>query len=451
MGRPGGKSAKSLGQKLLQRYLRWHLDRVFSGSDSVREPSRVLDVVYPKHIGSELDRVRRELARAQRPVFLIGSQAMLNTAKADELAAALGRIGVPCYLSGMARGLLGASHPLLMRHKRREALREADLVLLAGVPCDFRLDYGNHIGRARYLAVNRSREDLYKNRRPAVAVLGDPGDFLRELGSGAKGAGQDAAATRWQPWLETLCGREKAREADIDAQAGPGEKAGPAAQTGPVAQAGPAAGSAPAAPSGDAAPAGADSAPSIQGINPLELFRRLNTMLDDRAVLVADGGDFVGSAAYTLHARTPLSWLDPGAFGTLGVGGGFALGAGLCRPDAEVWIIWGDGSSAYSLAEFDAFARHGVPVIGLVGNDACWAQIARDQVDILKDDVAVMLAHSDYDQVAAGYGGAGRRVSTIEEFTEAVREARACVQQGKPFLINAILAKSDFRKGSISM
>lgn len=406
-GAAGGKSAKSLRQKLLQGYLRWHLDRVFSGSGSVREPVQVLDAVYPRHTGSELDRVRRELSKAQRPVFLIGSQAVLNTAKADELADALGRIGVPCYLSGMARGLLGASHPLLMRHKRREALREADLVLLAGVPCDFRLDYGNHIGRARYLAVNRSREDLFKNRKPAVAVLGDPGDFLRALGSGA-GTG---AASRWQPWLETLCGREKARESEIDEQAGP----------------------------------------ASSGINPLQLFRRLNAMLDDRAVLVADGGDFVGSAAYTLHARKPLSWLDPGAFGTLGVGGGFALGAGLCRPDAEVWIIWGDGSSAYSLAEFDAFARHGVPVIGLVGNDACWAQIARDQVDILKDDVAVMLAHSDYDQVAAGYGGAGRRVSTLDEFVDAVHEARACVQQGKPFLINAILAKSDFRKGSISM
>jgi thiamine pyrophosphate-dependent acetolactate synthase large subunit-like protein len=177
----------------------------------------------------------------------------------------------------------------------------------------------------------------------------------------------------------------------------------------------------------------------------------LNKRLDDRAVLVADGGDFVGTGAYTLHARTPLSWLDPGAFGTLGVGGGFALGAKLCRPESEVWIIWGDGSSAYSLAEFDTFARHGIPVIGLIGNDACWAQIARDQVEILKDDVAVMLAHTDYDRVAAGYGGDGVRVDTLPSFLQAIEQARASVRNGKPFLINAILAKSDFRKGSISM
>ena len=58
--------------------------------------------------------------------------------------------------------------------------------------------------------------------------------------------------------------------------------------------------------------------------------------------------------------RGPLRWLDPGAFGTLGVGGGFALGAKLCRPDSEVWIVYGDGSLGYSLAEFDTYTRHNV-------------------------------------------------------------------------------------------
>ena len=58
--------------------------------------------------------------------------------------------------------------------------------------------------------------------------------------------------------------------------------------------------------------------------------------------------------------RGPLRWLDPGAFGTLGVGGGFALGAKLCRPDSDVWIIYGDGSLGYSVAEFDTYTRHKV-------------------------------------------------------------------------------------------
>ncbi len=109
----------------------------------------------------------------------------------------------------------------------------------------------------------------------------------------------------------------------------------------------------------------------------------------------------------SLTPRGPLSWLDPGVFGTLGVGGGFALGAKLCRPEADVWILYGDGSVAYSLAEFDTFARHGIPVIAVVGNDAGWTQIAREQIEVLKDDVGTVLARTDYHKVAEGYGGRG--------------------------------------------
>lgn len=104
--------------------------------------------------------------------------------------------------------------------------------------------------------------------------------------------------------------------------------------------------------------------PTPQHLNPLDLLYRLDALLPPESLLVADGGDFVGTAAYIVRPRRPLSWLDPGedppppgpghvvtagdmrvtpavvlagAFGTLGVGGGFALGAKLCRPEAEVW------------------------------------------------------------------------------------------------------------------
>lgn len=94
---------------------------------------------------------------------------------------------------------------------------------------------------------------------------------------------------------------------------------------------------------------------------------------------------------YRFRPRGPLGWLDPGAFGTLGVGGGFALGAKVCRPDAEVWILYGDGSCGFSVAEIDTMTRHKTPVIALVGNDAAWAQIAREQVPMFGSSVACKL------------------------------------------------------------
>ena len=138
-------------------------------------------------------------------------------------------------------------------------------------------------------------------------------------------------------------------------------------------------------------------------------------------------------------------------FGTLGVGGGFALGAKLCRPEAEVWIIYGDGSVAYTLAEFDTFVRHGIPVIAVVGNDACWAQIAREQVEIL-GTTSAPCSRAPTTTRSPRATAAGACCSTRSEDIPAVlAEAEAIARAGTPVLINVHLAKTDFRKGSISM
>ncbi|MDW8316764.1 MAG: thiamine pyrophosphate-binding protein [Anaerolineae bacterium] len=421
-----GRGGKSLGQRAVNAYLKWHVDRLFAGADQ-QQAGPAIRVSPPAPDPAKVRQVAERLRAAQRPLFVVGSQATLDVAHVAEVAAALERIAAPVYLSGMARGLLGRDHPLQMRHKRREALREADFVLLAGVPCDFRLDYGNHIRRsAVYVSVNRSREDLTKNRKPTVGVLGDPGLFLRALaaeflqvpqsphvpGEAAEKEGNlGSSGSSWPDWLAHLRQRDEARNEEIAAQA----------------------------------------AQPLGKVNPLHLLRELDRQVGPQAVLVADGGDFVGSAAYIVQPPGPLTWLDPGPFGTLGVGAGFALGAKLCRPDAEVWILYGDGSAGYSLAEFDTFVRHGVPVIAVVGNDAGWSQIAREQVEIFGDDVATVLAHTDYHRVAEGFGGVGFRLDDPELAGEVLEAARQAAAAGRPALVNAILARSDFRKGSISM
>ncbi len=356
-------------------------------------------------------RVRRAavlLSRAERPVLLVGSQALLSAAEAEALAEAVRTLGAPVYLSGMARGLLGGSDPLQMRHRRKDALREADLVILAGVPCDFRLDYGNHIGRrATLVSANRSREEIAKNRRPALAALGAPELFLRGLARLRPGPRPE-----WTAWREALRSRDAARDAEIAEQA-----------------AGAAAG----------------------GLNPLRVCRALEAALADDSVIVADGGDFVSTASYVLRPRRPLSWLDPGPFGTLGVGAGFALGAKLVRPSAEVWVVYGDGSVGYSLAEADTFVRHGLGVVALVGNDARWTQIAREQVEVFEDDVGTVLAATDYERAAEGLGARGLRLDDPGRVDAVLQEARDLARGGRPVYVNARIGRTDFRKGSISI
>jgi acetolactate synthase-1/2/3 large subunit len=186
-------------------------------------------------------------------------------------------------------------------------------------------------------------------------------------------------------------------------------------------------------------------------LNPLHLCRTVDAALGPEALLVADGGDFVASAAYIMRPPGPLCWLDPGPFGTLGVGAGFALGAKLCRPEADVWVLFGDGALGYSLAEFDTFARHGLPVTAVVGNDGGWTQIAREQLLMLGDDVATVLAQCDYERAASGLGAAGFRLDDPELAEEVLAQARAAVAGGQPALVNALIGATDFRKGSISM
>ena len=166
---------------------------------------------------------------------------------------------------------------------------------------------------------------------------------------------------------------------------------------------------------------------------------------------MADGGDFVATASYIVRPRGPLSWLDPGAFGTLGVGAGLALGAALCRAEAEVWILYGDGACGYSLVEFDTLVRHGIPVIAVVGNDAGWTQIAREQVKMLNDDVGTVLSRTAYHEVAAGFGAEGILVKKTAEVPAALARAQAFAKAGRPVLINVWLDKTGFREGSISM
>jgi acetolactate synthase-1/2/3 large subunit len=391
----------------LRWYLNRHVQRMFDGSDTASAP-QVRAVTAPCASARSVDATQAALRRAERPLAVIGSQAVVRSADADRVADAVTHLGLPVYLSGMARGLLGRDHPLQLRHQRRLALREADCVLLAGVPCDFRLDYGKHVRRsATLIAANRSATDARLNRRPDLAAIGDAGLFLQDL------AGEPAhlQPSRWSGWVAQLRARDAAREAEIDTQARA---------------------------NGD-------------HVNPVALFRALEREAGENAVLVADGGDFVATASYLLHPRGPLTWLDPGAFGTLGVGAGFALGAATVRPASEVWIVFGDGACGWGLTELDSFVRHGIPVIALVGNDAGWTQIAREQVKMLADDVATVLARTAYHEVAKGFGAEGLLVTRMDEVAAALQRAREVARQGKPVLVNVWLDKTEFREGSLSM
>lgn len=399
-------SAKNLRDKALNWYINRHLQRLFAGVSEGDEPSAAPADNLHQTRPDTIQQALKALQNAQKPLAIISSGALLSPQLAPEIAQAIQKLGIPVYLSGMARGLLGKNHPTQFRHNRKQALRDADCILLLGVPCDFRLDYGMQLNRNAFkIAVNRNRGELRKNIRPDLAVQNDPGAWLRDLGINAP------KLPDWTDWKASLTEREMAREKSIDETA----------------------------------------AQAVQGINPVALFRAWDAALPDHSVLIADGGDFAATAAYTLRPRKALGWLDPGAFGTLGVGGGFALGAALHYPNDYIWIIFGDGSAAYSIMEFDTFRKMGFKVCAVIGNNGAWEQIARDQIPMLGTDTATVLPKSDYQKIAEAFGAAGERTETLEGFQQAIANAIASMDAGVPYIINAVIGSTAFRQGSISM
>ncbi|HEY6036815.1 MAG TPA: thiamine pyrophosphate-binding protein [Kofleriaceae bacterium] len=398
--------AKGIGAKALELYIKGHLYRQFHAPTL---PELNLPLRMPALRGDHsLDKAAAALRGAKQPVIVIGSQALVGVKDPGRLVRAIGSLGAPVYLGGTARGLLGRTHELQLRHNRGAALKEADVVIVCGFPFDFRMGYGRGINKnATLISANLSSHELRKNRRPDIAIEMHAGEFLVALAERAgAGVGGD-----YKAWFETLHAREAKRDAEIVQKA----------------------------------------APKGELVDPLHFFLRLEEAMADDAVLVVDGGDFVATASYIVRPRAPLSWLDPGVFGTLGVGGGFALGASLVKPGREVWLIWGDGSSAYTLAEFDTYVRHGLAPIALIGNDASWMQIAREQVEVLGTSLGTDLRRTDYHKVAEGYGGVGLVLTDPARVDATLAEAKAIAKSGRPVCINIHLRKTDFRKGSISI
>lgn len=403
----GNPKGNGIVARLVRAYLGFHVNRLFRGAQNGRTVA-VKKVPLAFIADRWIERCAAAIQKSRRPVIVAGSQVMLNPRAAESVAAALEKLGIPVYLSGMARGLLGSRHPVQFRQKRKEALREADLVILLGVPADFRLNYGAHINRRAYhINANLDRGALTRNKTPDLSIPCDSGALLVGLAD----AGIHSEPDNITSWVNTLSEREHMREKEIAEQAKRKTKL----------------------------------------INPVDFFLRAADGLAHKTILIADGGDFVATGAYILRPGGPLTWLDPGVFGTLGVGAGFALGAKLARPDHDVVILYGDGSAGYSLMEFDTFVRHGIAVGAIIGNDACWTQIYRDQVEILKDDVACMLDYTHYDEIAKTFGGAGKTISKPAQIMPGLAALRQSLRNKKPFVLNVLIGRSDFRKGSISM
>ncbi|PIE18785.1 MAG: acetolactate synthase [Proteobacteria bacterium] len=382
----------------------------------------------PRALTEALDILRA----AERPMAIVGSQLRWSREPVETLAAFLDTTRIPTFVNGMARGLVDPRSPHFFNRARKHCLKNADAVLVFGTPFDFRLGYGQsdklvpgtQSGRAGALMVNLTSpginpnaqviqvdldgDEVGRNRSRGIDVglVADSGLTLAALTAGLA----DLDASRLAPWRQAVAAHEAERWAKMTREIDD------------------------------------DGDPP----NPLRVCHAVTQHVRPGDVIVGDGGDFVGTAAYVMKPFGVSTWMDPGPLGTLGIGPGYAMAAKLARPDARVVLMWGDGSFGLHPLELEAMARQGIPVVAIIGNDAAWTQILRGQKQLYgaKRLVATELAHTPYHEVARACGCHGELVETTAELAPALERAFAA---GKPAVVNVKLGASGFRSAAISV
>jgi acetolactate synthase-1/2/3 large subunit len=355
----------------------------------------------PEHLLADAAQL---IADAEKPMIMAGT-ALKWSEGAEALAEFVEATNIPCYTNGMGRGQLPMSHPQFFSRSRRDALAGADVVILAGTPLDFRMKYGASIGPdAQIIQLDLEESLIGQNRSAAVGLVGNLGVNLDEL---TEMLGPSVDASEWSAELRAI------------------EDAAEAAQASQLTS---------------------DEVP----IDPLRLCKEIADVIaaDDEMIVIGDGGDIVAQASKVIKVPDNGVWMDPGPLGTLGVGMPFALAAQIANPDKRVLIVYGDGSFGLNGFEFDTAVRFGLPIVGVVGNDAAWGQMMRPQAMIYGADrlVATELAYTRYDLVVEALGGHGEHDTEPGQIAAAFERAFA---SGKPALINVEMRKDiDGMKGS---
>ena len=354
------------------------------------------DAYDPPVLEPDPDAVRRAaslLARAERPVIIAGSDVYAGDAVAT-LREAAEALRVPVFTNGMGRGALPPEHDLAFSRSRRVALGGADVVVVIGTPLDFRLSFGD-FGDAQLVHVVDAESQLPTHVEPVVGVAGD----LRLALTGM--AAHTGDRTDHEEWIGSLRAAETmAREADRDALE-------------------------------------ADTDP----IRPSRIYGELRRVLDRDAVTIGDGGDFVSYAGKYLEPATPGCWLDPGPYGCLGTGLGYAMGARVTYPDRQICLLMGDGAAGFSLMDAESLARQGLPVVIVVGNNGIWGLEKHPMQAMYGYDVAADLQPGlRYDDVVKALGGAGETVEKPANLGPALRRA---FDADVPYLVNVITDPAD--------
>jgi len=408
-----GACGKGLKGKLLKKlYVRPVFKKLWTPpAQAVLESQKVSERIISFPSASAVRDLGNLIKKSGKPVLVMGNQ-ILWSPFLEKMPEVLNFLGLPTYLMGLSRGILGSEHRLFFKYGRKRALGSADLVILAGAQPDFRLGHGQDINKnARLVRIDFDPSYLRKNRKADLEIKADVGQTLLELC--AILGNQEGRLKSWFEYLnEGEANRLNRLKRDAQSKT--------------------------------------DISSADFGLSQSQIFFKIQERLGRNDIVVVDGGDFAQIAGEIIYPSSPASWIEAGPFGTLGIGIGSAIAAKVARPDAQVWAIFGDGTFAgYNMGDFITAVRHGIHFISIIGNNAAWMETKRKDEEIYGkgESVATDLRHERYDQALAAFGVRSFYVQDERGLAEVLELIKMC-SKSIPVAINARIRSSKLRAGS---
>jgi acetolactate synthase-1/2/3 large subunit len=361
---------------------------------------------------NDIEKLADILVNAERPAILYGQQVW--TARGHKEAIALLRgLDIPGYFNGASRGLLPPGDPHHFDRTRTQAFANADVLVIVGTPFDFRMGYGKRINKdLKLVQIDMDYRTVGKNRDISLGLVGDPGAILGAVLQAASGRIKGDKRQARQQWLKQLS----------DGESAAAEKLMPLFKS--------------------------NSVP----IHPYRVAYELNEFLGEDTIYIGDGGDVVTISAQAVRPRNPGQWMDPGALGSLGVGTGFAIAAGLANPSKEVLCYYGDGSFGMTAFDMETANRFGVPYLAVIGNNSAMNQIRYGQLAKYgeqRGNVGNLLGDVPFGKFAEMLGGYGEEVRDPAQIAPALLRARESVRKlRKSAVVNIWVDPREYAPGT---
>ena len=354
---------------------------------------RITDTIKQKDIDNAISLIKE----AKKPYVFVGGGVIASDAS-DEFRRFVKKIDAPVTDSLMGKGAFDGSDPLytgmLGMHGTKTSnfgVSECDLLIAVGVRFSDRVT-GNvkkFASNAKILQFDIDAAEINKNVKTDASVIGDAYEILKRINAGLE-------QQNHHEWISHIMELKEKYPMTYNRDC----------LNGPL------------------------------------IMEKIYDITNGEAIISTDVGQHQMWAAQHYKYKNPRSLLTSGGLGTMGYGLGAAIGAKMGCKDRTVINIAGDGCFRMNMNEVATATRYNIPVIEIIFNNHVLGMVRQWQ-DLFygkRYSATVLDDQVDFVKVSEGMGAKAYRVTTIDEFENAFKEA---VSLNIPCVIDCIIDRED--------